>query len=132
MLQFSHSLKFRRLLPRQSPKIERLCWSRSCRDEAFIEWAILLTNLSKTSGQSSCAVIALISQWSQTQLRSAAYSLGVEPSAYHHSPPSAAHNLIVWFHAHWTLHKSENTLRCNKTPHFRTIIYSQIRLGIAL
>jgi len=74
-----------------SPKIERLCWSRSCRDEAFIEWVILLKKPSKTSGQSSCAVIALISQCSQTQTRSAAYSASVEPSTYHKYPPDTAY-----------------------------------------
>lgn len=52
------------------PKIEKLCWSRSRRRGAFIERVILLTKLTKMSGQSSCAVIALISRSSQTRLQS--------------------------------------------------------------
>lgn len=91
-----------------SPKIESLCWSRSCRDKGFIEWVILLIKLSKTSGQSSCAVIALISQQSQTQPRFAARPPGVEPSTYHNSPLSSGYNLIVCSHTRWTMHQKLN------------------------
>lgn len=89
------------------PKIEKLCWSRSCRRGAFIEWVILLTKLGKMSGQSSCAVIALISRSSQTWLQSTEYSVGVEPLITLHTktlPPSTVHNLIVRYPTHWTQH----------------------------
>lgn len=111
-----------------SPKIESLCWSRSCRDKASIEWVILLIKLSKMSGQSSCAVIALISQRSQTQPQLAAYSVGVEPSTYHKSPLSSGYNLIVYNHTHWTLHQIlDKTILYNK--YIQYIIKAKHRLN---
>lgn len=81
--QFCRSPELRQLSALQTephtPKIEKLCWSRSCRCEAFIERMIPLTKRAKMSGQSSCAVIALISRSSQTQLQPTAFSDGVEP-----------------------------------------------------
>ena len=93
---FPTLFKFSRPLPQTEPcgpKIERLCWSRSCRAEAFVEWVILLIKLSKTSRQSSCAVIALISQ------RRVKHSFGLQPFPQHTIitplplplPPSALH-----------------------------------------
>lgn len=49
---------------------------------------ILLIQHRKKSGQSSCAVIALISQIGQTPPPSVAYSLAVEPSTCYSSLPA--------------------------------------------
>lgn len=108
--QFSHSPELRQLGALQTephtPKIEKLRWSRSCRYEAFIERMVPLTKRAKMSYQSSCAVIALISRWSQTQLQPTAFTDGVEPQ---HTiilpPPSAVCNLTVSGPSHWTLPK---------------------------
>lgn len=113
-ISFPNSLEFRQLAAVQTvtPKIEKLCWSRSCRYEAFIDWMIPLTKPTKMSGQSSCAVIALISRWSQTQLQPTAFSAGVEPPTYHNPPPTnAAYNLTVSGPSHWTLPKSTKSIK---------------------